>query len=121
MNDRRIQYEVTGKKLDGDDFGFDSDADSDSDFSDSYKSASSSSEGEGNNSLLIASPSSTNALSSKKEGRSFSNYKKKKVTAYMDEYGQMLTSLMQDSITSQSELITTQPKAGVPTSYSINN
>ena len=111
MNDRRIQYEVTGIKLDGDDFGSDSDADSDS--YDAHKSASSSSDGEGNNNLLIASPSSANALSFKKEGTPSSNYKKKKVTADTDDYYQMLTSLMQDSIKSrsQSQPITTQPKA----------
>ena len=105
-------------KLDGDDFGLDSDADSDSDSYDSYKSASSSSDGDGNNSL--ASPSSANALPSEKEETSSSNYKKAKVMADMDDYEQMLTSLMQDSIKNQSQPVTTQPKAGAQTSFSIN-
>ena len=60
--DRRLQYEVTGFKFDGDDF------DTDSDNEDSCKSASSGSDGEGNNSLLIGSPSSANLLSPGRAG-----------------------------------------------------
>ena len=85
-SDRHLFYEVTGILFDGDDFRSDGDPDSDSDDSDSCISSSPNSDGKGNNSLLIASPSSANALSHKKERTSSSKYKKKKVMADIQGY-----------------------------------
>ena len=73
--DRRLQYEVTGIKFDGDNFG------SDSDSNESCKSSSSGSDGEGNKGLLTASRSSANALFSSKVGVRSSKSKIKRITA----------------------------------------
>ena len=95
--DRRLQYEVTGIKFDGD--KFDSDSDSDA----SCKSASSGSDGEGNNGLLTTSPSSANALSSSKVRvhSSKSKMKRKVSVDKQEDFDGILASLMQESKESQ--------------------
>ena len=113
LMDRRLCYEVTGIKLDGDDFASDS--------ADSVDSASSSSDGDGD-SLLLRSPPGTQALSSGGAGAtSKKSNQNKKGKLDLQAIDEILTALVQDDNTSQKEPKTLEQKVGVPTSNSINN
>ena len=104
--DRLLCYEVTGIKLDGDDFASDSD---DSDDSELYHD-----DGDGDG-LLLDSPSRGVGIPFKKSNQ------KKKGRSDLRAIDKMLTSLMQDSYTNLDGQRTTQKRSEVPMSNSINN
>ena len=103
--DRLLCYEVTGIKLDGNDFASDSD--------DTDESASSSNDGDGD-SLHLGSPSRAAGAPSTRSND------KKKGKSDLQATEEMLTALMQEPYTNLDGQSMTQDRVGMPTSYSIN-